>query len=103
MYEQPDVDLRHLVTSIEKRRLAICSIQTFEPQRFGRKRTYRLDREFRITVVSDSVGASYEEFRREKSIGNPRGPEALPDSFHALPVAPEVWPLRQSHVGVTTY
>jgi hypothetical protein len=103
MYEQPDVDLRHLVTSMRETETGDLLIETFEPSDIGRKRTYRLDREFRITVVSDSVGASYEEFRREKSIGNPRGPEALPDSFHALPVAPEVWPLRQSHVEVTTY
>jgi hypothetical protein len=99
------VGIGHLVTNMQDTADGELIIETFAPvPDYSRKRTYRLDREYRVTVVSDSVGDAFqEEYRMRKRLGNPRGQVALPDSLHLLPVVPGVWPLREGQVDVTTY
>jgi hypothetical protein len=76
-------------------------VETFSPEA-GRKTTYKVSKDYRVTVVSDSLDvAFYNEFELRATLSSYRGKDALSDSLRNLMVTPVIRTLPADSVEVT--
>jgi hypothetical protein len=76
-------------------------VETYVPEP-GRRTVYKIDKNAQVTVVSDSLGAFYDEYYQRIRQQSYRGPRALPESLLRVRVPPVIRTVPADSVEVNS-